>query len=326
MRALIVGYGSMGRRRIRIIKELIADVAIICVDSNPVRQEEAKGAGYKVYGHLSQIMAEKPDIAFVCTPPGHHAEIILYLVNAGIHVFSELNLIDDYYEEIHERSLIKDVKVFMSSTLLYDRQIEEIGKTVRAVSKPLTYIYHVGQYLLDWHPWESYKDFFIGQKETNGVREIFAIQLPWIIDVFGKIDTLSAFGQKCTELDIEFDDSITVNIKHKNGTIGVFVADVVSRKTTTSLEIIGEDLHLFWNGHNDDLFIYDLQAKQLRNIQGYESEVHVEGYADTIIENQYKDEVRNFLDVVYKGAKPRYSLKQDKYTISIINQIERLKQ
>ena len=214
----------------------------------------------------------------------------------------------------------------MSSTLLYDRQIEQIGKAVQATSKPLTYIYHVGQYLPDWHPWESYKDFFIGQKETNGVREILAIQLPWLIDVFGKIDALSVFSQKCTGLDINFDDSITVNIKHKSRNIGVFVVDVVSRKPTTSLEIVGEELHLFWNGHNDGLFFYDLKNGELRNIQGYESGIHIEGYADTIIENKYKDEIINFLDVIYREKTPKYSLLQDQYVISIINQIERLKQ
>ena len=35
----------------------------------------------------------------------------------------------------------------------------------------------LGQYLPDWHPWESYKSFFVSNKKTNGCRELFAIEL-----------------------------------------------------------------------------------------------------------------------------------------------------
>ena len=47
-------------------------------------------------------------------------------------------------------------------------------------SRPVNYIYHIGQYLPDWHPWENYKNFFVGDKRTGGVREIFGIDLPWL--------------------------------------------------------------------------------------------------------------------------------------------------
>jgi len=323
MKVLIVGYGSMGRRRIRLIKSIQPDVQISCVDNNPSRQEQIKEAGYICYTNLQQAIDEnKPDISFVCTSPGHHAEIILQLVKAKIHVFTELNLTDTDYDKIIDYAKEFNVTVFMSSTMLYNKQIIAIDEIVKNAKKPLTYIYHIGQYLPDWHPWESYKDFFIGQKDTNGVREIYAIQLPWIINTFGKVDSVSTVSQRCTNLDIKFNDAFITTLKHTNGNIGVFVADVVSRKANTSLEIIGEDLHLFWDGHFDGLKVYDSNKKQLKQIVTYESIQHQNGYADNIIENQYIDEIKDFLSVVYKGTKPKYSIEQDKYTLSIINKIE----
>ena len=92
MKALIVGYGSMGRRRIRLLQKLVDRVEIITVDSNPERQKQAEEVGIRAFDDLKTAIMEKPDIAFVCTSPGHHAEILLALVDAGINVFTELNI------------------------------------------------------------------------------------------------------------------------------------------------------------------------------------------------------------------------------------------
>lgn len=320
---LIIGYGSMGRRRIRILQELIPNIKISCVDSSPERKEQAEKAGFPCCTDLETALEKKPDLAFVCTSPGQHADIILRLVHAGVDVFTELNLTDKGYEEIIKRADDKDVKVFMSSTMLYNKQIESIRDCVKKTDKPLTYIYHVGQYLPDWHPWENYRDFFVGKKETNGVREILAVQLPWMIEVFGGVDTFYVLSNKCTDLDIEFQDSVAVSFRHKSGNIGVFVADVVSRRAVVCLEIIGEDLHIFWNGHNDDLFVYDLEESGLKQVKEYQTTEHINGYADNIIEEPYKDEIRDFLKTVYADRTPRYSLQKDQYILSLIDEILR---
>ena len=195
-------------------------------------------------------------------------------------------------------------------------------KYVDEIKTPLTYTYHVGQYLPDWHPWESYKDFFVGKMETNGVREILAIQLPWIIDVFGDVEQIHSESARCTKLDIDFPDSIITLIRHKNGCIGTFVTDVVSRKPTTNLEIIGETLHLTWAGHNNDMFLFDIDNKEMKSVKIYDTREHIEGYSDIIEEQPYRDEISAFLRVIEGKEEPRYSLEKDLRILSIIDKIE----
>lgn len=322
MKALIIGYGSMGKRRQRLLKRLVPDIRIGVIEMQGGRQQQAINDGCNVYAGLDEALPAGPDIAFLCTSPGHHAEFIRKLVDAGVHTFTELNLLDKDYDKIIARSKETGTKVFMSSTMLYDRRIEIIDSYVKSSKKPLTYIYHVGQYLPDWHPWERYQDFFAGKKETNGVREIYAVQLPWIIHTFGEIIEVVSNAHKISGLEIGFHDSIVANFKHANGNIGVFAADVVSRKAVTDLEVIGEDIHLFWHGHNDDLFVYDAQTKQMQQITAYPSIEHADGYSDNIIEDRYLDEVKDFLDFVSGKAVPRYSLEKDQYTLSLIDMIE----
>ena len=323
MKVLVVGYGSMGRRRVRLIRRLYPDAEFICVDINPERIEQIKADGLIAEDGLQTALQHEPEVAFVCTSPGRvHANLILELIDAGIDTFTELNLSRYKYEDIIKKTEEKNVRVFMSSTMLYDKQIISICEEVKKSSLPVTYIYHVGQYLPDWHPWESYKDFFIGKKETNGCREIFAIQLPWLIKAFGDIRDMHVSSARQTCLHIDFHDSYVVSFAHKNGNQGVFVADVVSRNATTYLEIVGEQLHLFWRGTPDSLMKYDPAERKLIPVVSYEKTEHIDGYADVIIEDEYLDEIQAFFDWLKEDKTPDYTFSDDEKVLKLIDRIE----
>ena len=95
----------------------------------------------------------------LCTAPITHAKIIARLLQAGVPVFTELNLVDDGYDELIAAAKEKGVPLFLSSTMLYRGETQYIKRRVQEFSRPVNYIYHIGQYLPDWHPWENYKNF-----------------------------------------------------------------------------------------------------------------------------------------------------------------------
>lgn len=321
MRILIVGLGSMGKRRIRLLSQLVPESEFICVDNNTVRLAQLEKEGYIVFNSLSNAISFHPDLAFVCTSPGHHAEIILQLIESHIHVFTELNLVSEKYDEIIEKSKEEKVKVFMSSSMLYDKQIISIGRELKNRNK-LTYIYHVGQYLPNWHPWESYKDFFIGKKETNGCREILAIQLPWIIKLFGKVKDFSVIKKKNSSLDIDFNDMFIISMEHENGNSGVFVCDVIASNAVNYLEVMGEKIYIRWDGTPETLLFFNNDSEHMEVLKSYDSIEHVDGYANIINEDQYREEIKAFLDWIFENKIPLYSLNDDRYTLDLIDSIE----
>lgn len=325
MKVLVVGYGSMGRRRIRLYKQLDKDARFICVDSNPDRIKQIKEEGYTAIADLNEAVKENPDIAFVSSSPLSHATIIPVLLQNKINTFTEINLSSKNYDQMISLAEGNGVKLFLSSTMLYKNQIKKIKELVQKETQPLTYIYHIGQYLPDWHPWESYTDFFIGKKESNGCREIYAIQLPWIVDTFGEVRSLASVSQKSTNLEIDYDDSYITTFEHKNGNKGVFVVDVVSRVATTYLEVIGENIHLTWDGSNDGLKIYNVAEKKIETFTAYVNEVHNENYAANIIENTYLDEIKDFISCVQNGTEPKWSIQKDYSVLDLIDKIEGIK-
>lgn len=326
MKLLVIGLGSMGKRRINLLNKYFKNaVQIAAVDTRLDRRNEVEELyAINTYGDLDEaIQMERPDAAIICTAPVSHSQIIIACLQQHLHVFTEINLLSDRYDEIMKEADQMGLHLFLSSTMLYRNEIKYIQKRVKSAQKPLNYRYHVGQYLPDWHPWENYKDFFVGSKATNGCREIFAIELPWIIKTFGTVVGHKVIKDKISLLDLDYPDSFIVVLEHESGFKGVMNVDVVSRKPVRSLEVYSEDMHLFWEGTPSSLSEYDIDAKEMKSIETYDSIEKDSRYSDNIIENAYLEELETFMNKISgKGYVERYTFIEDLYTLQLIDKIE----
>lgn len=323
MTVYVVGLGSMGKRRIRLILEN-ENIEVIGVDSNASRAEEAqKLYQIKTFPSLRQAREYKEGTcAFVCTSPLSHAGIIEECLENGLHVFTEINLVSDGYARNMALAKEKGLVLFLSSTFLYRAETEYIAQSIRGSKAPKNYIYHVGQYLPDWHPWENYNDFFVGNVRTNGCREIFAIELPWIVSCFGPVEKIAVEKSKNSSLNIGYDDNYLVSMVHTDGTKGVFAVDVVSRKAVRKLEVFGEDIYLTWGGTPDTVTVFDIDTKTEKTVDLIPAE-HREGYAAFITETPYREEIKAFLEAIRGDARnTRWSFDQDSTVLTLIDEIE----
>ena len=321
-KALIVGMGSMGRRRARLLKRISENIVVCGVDSNQERVNQFLGENFDVaFSDLHQAIQEfQPDVGIISTSPASHHKIIPSFLEQGIHVFTELNLISDGYEEMMKMAEEKNCTLFLSSTLLYRKDLQYIINQTHG--KTVNYHYHSGQYLPDWHPWESYKNFFVQDAKTNGCREIFAIDMPWILAAMGPVKEFHAYCSNLTKLEVPYPDNFIVQVLHENGTKGVISVDVVSRKAVRDLEVYSEDIYLKWNGNPNTLYQYNFETKDMDQIHTYGAVDKDNRYSNTIIENAYEDELRTFFDIIEKRAVPRYTFSDDLKTLELIDQIE----
>lgn len=324
MKIAVIGLGSMGKRRIRLVQNNFDDIEIIGIDTKKERRDEIT-ANYNVKSQiqLSPEDYKNLDAVFVCSSPLSHEKIIKEAIQHKVNVFTEINLINNYYDDIIKISEENNIKIFLSSTFLYRKEIEYIKNLVSFDNK-ITYMYHVGQYLPDWHPWESYESFFVNNVKTNAVRELFAIELPWIIDVFGPIEKIKVEKRKISKLNINFPDSYSLILNHQNGVIGTLNVDVVSRKAKRNLNIIGELTQVSWNGTPDSLEKWSNQSKNMEKVNLYDNFDHDTKYAKNIIEDAYLEEIKEFFSII-KGDvnESKYSIEKDKIIIDWIDKIEK---
>lgn len=323
---VVIGLGSMGKRRIRLLRELYANLQIFGVDAKEDRRTECeKLFAVNAYKSIEECLREhSPEAAFICTPPLSHAGIIKECLSRGLHVFSEINLVSSGYEENIALAEQKKRVLFLSSTPLYRKEIKYISRKVKETERAVNYSFHVGQYLPDWHPWDALQDFFVSKKETNGCREIFAIELPWLLQAFGKVKRMEVMRHKVTSLPIQYNDSYFVLLEHEIGHHGVLIVDVVAREPVSHLEVFGENLFLTWDGTPDSLREKDLKRNTLEAVRSYAQErvQHEAAYSRNIVENAYAAEIKNFFAVLEKREQPLYSFTKDMETLALIDKIE----
>lgn len=323
MKFVVVGCGSMGQRRLRLLKKISPDFLIVAVDSNKERQSNVRDEfSIDTFDSLESVFdVFDPDCAVISTSPLTHANLIESCLNHDCHVFSELNLVPYKYDSNIKLAKEKNKVLFMSSTFLYRDEICFIQSKVQELTTKVNYSYHVGQYLPDWHPWENYRDFFVGNKKTNGCREILAIELPWLISTFGEIDSFNVMSSKMSSLHIDYDDNFFLMIKHKNGAKGILACDVVSRKPSRNLEIFGENIYLKWDGSPEGLFLYDYVNKKDCRVELYNSVERKNNYASFVVENAYQKELECFIAECNGYKSSKYSFEDDLNTLSIIDKI-----
>ena len=318
MNIVVIGLGSMGKRRIRLIKEMYPEYTICGVDGREDRRKEATAMFDISCFSLVTDVEGNIDCAFVCTSPLSHASIITDCLEFRWNVFTELNLVADKYDENIRLAKENNCTLFLSSTFFYRQETKYISSKI-SKDKKWNYIYHIGQYLPNWHPWENYKDFFVGDKRTNGCREILAIELPWLESAFGEIESTTSVSDKITDLNIGYNDNYMIQISHMNGNKGTLVVDVVSPVAVRNLEVYAENAYLSWNGTPDSIREFNQQTKKIENVNLSEAAEHKEGYSAFIVENAYKNEIREFFDVVLKNKMPLYGFEEDKKILNIID-------
>ena len=320
MNIVVIGLGSMGKRRIRLIQEMYPEFALYGIDQREDRRTEAKGLfGISCFDSIGSVN-QKVDCAFVCTSPLSHAAIITECLKRKWHVFTELNLVSDAYEENLKLAKENSCKLFLSSTFFYREEIKYIRSRITN-DKRWNYIYHIGQYLPDWHPWENYKDFFVGDKRTNGCREIMAIELPWLVATFGSVTDFHVISDKLTNLHINYHDNFMIRLTHANGSKGILVVDVVSPCAVRKLEVYSEGNYMAWNGTPDSVTEFNTEKGVLEPVTLFEKAEHKEGYRAFVVENAYKNEIKEFFDVVLCNKPAQYGFEQDKKILKLIDSL-----
>lgn len=322
MQVLVVGLGSMGRRRIRLLKEILHH-EVIGVDTSEERRIQCEAELHiKTYSTIMIAFQKcKIDAAVVSTSPLTHFSIIKELLMYNVNVFTEINLVSDGYDELIELAEKKNKILFLSSTMLYRYEVQRIEKIIKN-EKNLVYTYHIGQYLPDWHPWENYKDFFVSNKRTNACREIFAIELPWLISLFGNVTNYQVIKKKNTSLDIEYPDTYLVLLQHENQVMGSLTVDVVSRTAIRDFKLYNENIFIDWNGTPDGYREFNKLTNKMKKYNFEQEIIKDNNYADNIIENDYLEELSAFFDKIKNPEHQYYDFKADLQTLNLITTLE----
>jgi len=243
MKFLIVGLGSMGKRRIRNLKQL-DQTEIIGFDMNVERCNEAREKyGISIFTNIEDALEQSPNAMIVSTPPDLHMKYAKVALENNIHFFTEASVINDDMDEIINKLKTSKVIGMPSCTMRYHPMVLKLNEIIQSneLGRVLAFTHHSGQYLPDWHPWEDYRDFYVSKRNTGACREIVPFELVWIIDTFGEIKNVMGDITKVSSLDVDIDDIYNIILEFQNKIRGVLTVDVIARNPIRYLKVMLEN-------------------------------------------------------------------------------------
>lgn len=313
----------MGKRRIRNLQYL-GEKDIIGFDIREDRRKESEEKyGIRTFERFDDAMNADPDAIIISLPPDLHMKYALIAAKNNMHFFTEASVVDEGMDELIKLCKNKNIVAAPSCTMRFNPPIRKIKELVRnkAVGDVLTFTYHSGQYLPDWHPWEDYRKFYVSKKETGACREIVAFELVWLTWVFGEIDKISCFKDKLTKLDIEIDDVYQIIMRFKNGILGHMLVDVISRVPYRACKIIGEDGVIIWNW-GKPVRVYTAEDKSWKEYREKKGAT-IKDYAEKIKEEPYIEEMNTFVKAIKGKIKYSYTFEEDKNILSVLYAAEK---
>lgn len=304
MKALVVGLGSMGKRRIRNLQRLGVE-KIAGLDLRADRRDEA-ASNYTIetFDAAERAYAWKPDAIVCSTPPDLHLGVARAAVERGIPVFTEAGVSLEGLDDLERIAAAKGVLVAPSCTLRYFAAPKKIREWVRAraIGRPLSFVYQSGQWLPDWHPWEDYRTFYVSRRETGACREIVPFELTWLCDIFGDVQEVQAFAAKLSALEAPIEDVYQGLYRFASGVAGMLQVDVLARVPVRHFHLLGSEGSIEWDAGRKEIRLFTKETGEWKTESLATGTVEPQ-YAEWAAEEPYVEEMGDFLAAV-KGERP----------------------
>jgi predicted dehydrogenase len=328
LKVLIIGLGSMGKRRIRNLHAIgVAEVAGF--DPRADRRAEAvEKYAVTVYSDFALAMEVfEPDALVISTPPEQHMAYAWASFERGISCFIEASVVDaEKILELHHRVEGMPILIAPSCTMRYYPGPKKIKELIVAgtIGKPLNINYQTGQYLPDWHPWESIADFYVSKRTTGGCREIVPFELTWLNDIFGEPEPLACVKAKLTDMNADIDDIYYCLLRYPAGVLANITVDVISRPhATRELRILGSEGEIVFSADENCVRYANASSADWQRFDLGTGVVET-GYINP--EEPYIEEMRLFTTALIQHDKSIYpnTLLDDCRVLQVLNRLEAL--
>lgn len=255
MKFLILGCGSMGKRRARCLRRLGFE-NIIAQDIRSDRRDEiAAQSGVQTVDSFDQGLAASPDIVLICLPPHRHLEALTACIRAGIPAFCEspMTMTVQEADQVIAEAESRGVMLAPSCTYLFNQIHQTIQQFLdeNKFGRPLAALSYVGQHVADWHPYEDYRAFYASKRAEGGMCfDMLPHDLHLFSEFFGDVRGLSCMARR-RSTDIETDpgacDVYDVLLDMASGVSLTLHQDMFQRPWGNYRKIICERGAIEWN-------------------------------------------------------------------------------
>ena len=314
--ALIVGYGSIGKRHTGNLRTLGVDDIYICdpyIDSLASESDLKNSSG--VFLDIDSALSfVNFDIALVCSPPYLNVEQTKKLLSSNVNVFVEKPLSNtlENIDDLVALSKNKNKVVQIGYNWRFYKGLKFIQEILNkgSIGRILWVRSEFGKYLPEWRPQQDYRNNYTAIKsEGGGIIFDASHELDYLKWLFGDIHSVFCVSDRLGDLDIDVEDTASIILNFSSGCIGEVHLDFIQRTQTKSCKIVGSEGTLFWdyNGEESSISIFDSKTNETEKFD-----------MSCDPNDKYIDELESFLDCVKNKRSPIVDLDNAIDTLKII--------
>lgn len=203
MRALVVGFGSIGSRHARILTELGCQVAVVTARKTTIEPRFESIA--------TAVQEFAPDYTVIATETARHMEGIMALAESG---FKGTLLVE---KPLSNTYCNMPSTAFQGCFIAYNLRFHPIFQRLRELlfkENILSVQAYVGQYLPLWRPGRDYREVYSADKQAGGgVLRDLSHELDLLNWLLGGWRKLTALGGHFSGLEINSDDVFSIMMK-----------------------------------------------------------------------------------------------------------------
>lgn len=218
MKALIIGFGSAGKRHARAL-EKISDITEI----HFVTKQEMKNRIF--YRSIEEVPFDQYDYIIVASETSKHYEQLKFIVS---NVSTKIILCEKpLFSKIESLSL-NDNQIFVGYQLRYHPFIKKIRKLINN-QKVFSCFAYCGYYLPFWRSDRNLADTYSAyQSKGGGVMLDLSHEIDYIVHLFGDISQFHAYFSKISNLEIDSEDYMAMIGITKSGVHISITLDYIS--------------------------------------------------------------------------------------------------
>ena len=198
LKALVIGYGSIGQRHARVLMELGCRVAVMSRRSIAFEPS---------YLELSEALsAWKPRYVVIANRTSEHFQTVEALAQYGFRgcVLIEKPLFDQPVEMLKQSFS----HIAVGYNLRCHPLLRRLKSFLEDAGNILTAHVYVGSYLPHWRPDTDYRQSYSAKgKEGGGVLRDLSHELDYVLWLFGRWQRLTAHGGHFSKLEIDTEDA-----------------------------------------------------------------------------------------------------------------------
>jgi predicted dehydrogenase len=315
---LIAGLGSIGRRHLALVREVLPKARILVLRRPQSVSTEGPGRNTEIIHDIDDALAAGIDAAIIANPATLHLDTALPLAHAGVHLLIEKPISNksDGIEELIAAAAKKSAVLQVGYCLRFDPSLQALRAALveGRIGRPLGFQTSVGQYLPDWRPGADYRECVSARADLGGGALLeLSHEIDYVRWILGEITSVAARLRRSGELEIDVEDvadRIATTAMSISGTIHL---DMLQRLPVRDFHVYGDEGTLIWDGISHE-------TRLLKPDSGTEIIHAADKNALTVA---YRAQFEHYLDAVADGTPPLIGGEEGRKTMLVIEAARR---